>query len=100
MEISPQHYLESLRAAAASGDFATAGNAAHLYVGALEATLPRLPPAQAAAVFRDACATLEWSRRCLCAARARLADELRRAQSASAYRGTPKGAVHTWKMVG
>lgn len=92
---------EALRRAVQTGDFAEAERSARRYTGALKAVLPQLLPAQAQERLGEACRLVEWARRCLCAARARLNGELRRVRSLSAYRqAAAKNAVHTWRIDG
>jgi hypothetical protein len=74
-----------LRDAAARGDFLGAQAALKHYVDRLGPLLAGLPPAQAANRLLDACELIEWSRRNLCAARARVADEIRRLDSIGEY---------------
>jgi len=92
---------ETLRRAVHSNDFAEAERLARLYTRSLETALPQLPQAQAESRLRDACKLMEWARRCLCAARARLNDELRRVQRLSIYRQPgSQETVHTWRIDG
>ncbi len=74
-----------LRGAAGRGDFLSADAALKRYVDRLGPLLADLPQAQAANRLQDACETIEWSRRNLCAARARVADEIRRLDSIGEY---------------
>ncbi|SPE43460.1 hypothetical protein SBA3_920005 [Candidatus Sulfopaludibacter sp. SbA3] len=91
----------ALRRAVQCGDFAAAENCGRRYTSALEAMLAHLAPVQAEVRLRDACELMEWARRCLCAARARLSDELRCLRRVSVYRQTARpGAVHTWRIDG
>jgi hypothetical protein len=76
---------ETLRDAAARGDFETAAAAVSRYVRSLIPRLADLPPAEAAAGLQNACELLEWSRCQLCAARARVADQIRRLDSLGRY---------------
>lgn len=90
---------EALRRAVLSSDFARAESSARRYTAALKSLLAQLAPAQAERRLRDACQLMEWARRCLCAARARLSDELQRVQRLAAYRRVAQvGAVHTWRI--
>jgi|SRR5579862_9470193 hypothetical protein len=58
------------------------------YADALGALLPRLAPPERLRRLEDATALIEWSRRNLCAARARLADEIRRLDSVHRFHQT------------
>jgi hypothetical protein len=90
-----------LRRAVHSGDFAGAESAARLYVAALGAVLPQLPPAQAPGLLRDACDLIEWARRCLCVARAQVSGKLSGIRHVAAFRRTAQPDIlHTWRIDG
>jgi hypothetical protein len=74
-----------LRDAAGRGDFFRAEAALKLYADLLGPLLADLSPAEAKKRLQDACELIEWSRRNLCAARARVADEIRRLDSINEY---------------
>jgi hypothetical protein len=76
---------EALRGAVARGDFATAQEVADRYASLIRTLVAGLPPTEAARHLRAACDLLQWSRRNLCAARARLAEEIRRLDRISQY---------------
>ena len=76
---------EALRNAVVCGDFAGSKLAAQRFASLLAELAGNLPPAEAARQLQSGCELLEWSRRNLCAARARLAAELRRLDSLSQY---------------
>jgi len=101
MTMPVQAEQEALRRAARSCDFVEAQSSVGRYVAALESALPQLPPAQAAELLRDACKLIEWSRRSLCAGRARLRDELLRVHRLSTYHGAGQPVpAHTWRIDG
>jgi hypothetical protein len=101
MRITADMEEAALRSAVGSGDFMGAETASRLYVAALEAELPQLSPAQAERCLREGCGLIEWTRRCLCVARVRLSDELRRTQRVAAYRRAAyPNAEHTWRIDG
>ena|SRR5271157_475280 len=90
----------ALRDAAARGDFAAAENAAMRFTGLLQSLLAELPPAEAAGRLRQACELMEWARRHLCVARARVAGEIRRLENLRHYHAQLSAAVHTFKVEG
>lgn len=88
----------SLRHHVALANFAEAEAAAHRYAEAAARRMRALPPTDAAETLRQSCDLLEWGRRNLCAARARLAGQLHRLHTASRYAPEHHPPAHTWKI--
>jgi len=92
---------ELLRRAVSRGDFDAVALSAARYAKLVEAGLQKLSPAEAQARLRRACSVLDWGRRNLRAARARIAEKLDRLQGISYYRAAipvPEIPVHTWNI--
>jgi hypothetical protein len=99
--VTSQAEEQALRRAVQAGDFEAAASCAHRYTEALAVELRSLPAAAAESRCRAGCELLEWARRCVCAARAHLRDELRRVQQFSAYRhAAASQTLHTWRVDG
>ena len=100
--MTPAQQLEceaaALRAAAAHEDFGAAALSTARYCRALEAALRGLPPPEAAARVAEAQHLLEWARRHLCAARARLGLRLRAAERAAQYEAGTRAPACTWRL--
>ncbi len=97
---APVPIEEALRRAVNSGDFAAAEDLTRAYVAALQTALRQLPPAEGRLRLAEALRLVEWSRRCLCAARVRVGEKLRLAHRAATYCPGPPERVHTWKLLG
>ena len=76
---------EVLRDAAARGDFAAAEKAVVRFAERVRSQAADLAPAEAASRLREACDLIEWSRRNLCAARARLEQDTHRLECVRRY---------------
>jgi hypothetical protein len=85
---------EALRGAVARQDFAAAQSAARNYVRTLEALLPALDTEQRKARLREGMRLIEWSRRMLLAARARVAGERARLSVRARYAMAPQAPVN------
>jgi hypothetical protein len=89
----------NLRHHVALGDFGRAQASARLYAGLVAAEMRQVPRARAQQCLRTACELLEWARRNLCAARARLGGQLRQCAGALRYQpANPPRVTHTWKI--
>jgi hypothetical protein len=91
---------EALRQAVDRADFDGASAAVERYVQLLTAALPQMPRTTAAEQVRSAGERIEWARRNICAARARLGEKFRGLECALRYRSPAPDAVHTWRMDG
>ena len=76
---------EVLRDAAARGDFAAAGEAVVRFAERVRSRAADLPAAEAASQLRQGCELIEWSRRNLCAARARIEQDTHRLECLVRY---------------
>lgn len=83
--MTPDAEAQALRQAVVGSDFAGARQAALRFGSLLENAVHGLPPAESARRLRDACDLLAWSRRNLCASRARLADQIRHLEGLRQY---------------
>jgi hypothetical protein len=98
--IAPDQEAELLRDAVARGDFAAAENAAVRYTNLLRPLVTTLPRAEAVSRLRAACDLLEWSRRNLCTARARIVEEVRRLDRLSQYHALLAATAQTLNLRG
>lgn len=83
--MTPEAEAQVLRDAVTGGDFTAAQNAARRLTSLVADAVSGLPPAESARRLRQACDLLAWSRRNLCAARARLAGEIRHLEGLRQY---------------
>lgn len=89
-----------LAAAAHRRDFSAASACAARYAELIQQAVRELPRHQAERQFKAATERFEMARRKLCAARAKIADSLRRVQRAACYRTPAATVVHTWSIRG
>jgi flagellar hook-associated protein 2 len=97
LDIALRRDAEALRRAVNRADFADAAACSERYARLLASLLPHLPAPQRADQWRSGCDLIEWARRNACAARARLAEDLRNLECAKRYRGAAV-SLHTWKI--
>ena len=76
---------QALREAVSVADFPGAQRAALRFASLVAEAAAGLPPAESLQRLSDACDLLAWSRRSLCASRARLAGEIRHLEGLRQY---------------